>query len=343
MSNGDSWPSNAGNAPWPTPYRAATDLSTNSEPRLQRGAILALAPMVTGWFLADDQSFGRSYCDIVRLFRDGDTTDHSGEFLDLLRKQFSATNWLSDNPLTVANEHDFANLHRSVWLRVYQAIVRVLNFNIHGDWGDPPGGMSSQGRYDEPPPDTLLSFHTTPNGVGSFAVSTQDVPAPDLGIGEPSGNRDKATPDIPLDVPSVRTIAHKLGQALVDPANGGRYHGIVKNYYRDRGHHTPEYAKLIGQIVGDGDTKLDSLAKIGDNDFANIHRGVWLFLAHRFSFVVGENPFGTYGEVDPTKTTRFVLLPTILKKTVTFEVPNDSGGFNVNLSDIDPDADAGDT
>jgi hypothetical protein len=347
-------------APWPTPYRSDTDSCADSEPRLSRGRVLALAPIVAGWFLDDDQTFGQSYRNVVRVYRDAAEYEPNlaAQYLSVLSA--GASNASLNHPFVVANEHDVANLHRAVWLLMLEALARLLNYNVHGDWGDPPAGGTSQGRYDDPP--SLLeearfeaynvdfNFHTIPNGYGSYAISTQDLPTPDLGIGEApfpkkSGGLHRMD-ELPLTPDEIRDIARRLGRALLDRAtldDVGQhpYHRVVKRFYYDRGPHTHEYAIVIGDLLYPSDPAQPENKKhaallagrITDDDFADIHRGAWLFLAHRFSYLVGKNPFGSFGYVRyPTNS---VDLPAEGCRRV-FEVPNRDGQFKVNLDDIDP-------
>jgi hypothetical protein len=357
MSNGSSWPGTAwpsasSNAPWPSPYRADTDPSANAEPRLQRSTILALAPQIVAAFLNDDQSFGQQYGDLVAQYRAGAKADKSQDFLQLLGDA------LDTDALKGANEHDFANLHRSAWLLMLHGLTRVLNFNLHRDWGDPAGGAGSQGRYDDADGSQggfyLLHFHTTPNSTGSYAIGTSDLPPPDVGIGEgTSSTQTRNVPPDSLTLEQIKALARGAGRKIVTPAPaavkrsaGARsiakntYHEIVKSYYRDRNNHTLEYANEIGSMVPTRDEQLRSaIAGMGDNDVANVHRGVWLFLAHRFSYVVGENPFGGYADVDPRNPQHEVPLPGAVGGDRTFEIPNNVGAFYVNRVDIDPDPD----
>lgn len=338
MSNGGSWPPGATaalprNAPWPTPYRPATDPSTNSEPRLERAVVLALAPQIKDLFLQESQDFGESYCALSSGWRKNHAQEASHKFIALFRKHLKPDPNVAT--LAVANEHDFANLHRSVWLLLLHAITRVLNFNIHTTWGDPDGGATTQGRYDDDwrvlSTDSLFHFHTTPNATGSFAVSTQDFPAPDLGIGE--ANATELVRDYPkrdtLGTDEIRRISHDVARAVAGGGIGPAYHEIVKKYYRDRGDHTSAYALQINQC------RSGRQGKLTPNDVANVHRGTWLFLAHRFAYLAGENPFGTYGDV--SEPTNCVSLPMIkdVQGPRTFEVPNSAGEFCVNLRDID--------
>jgi hypothetical protein len=339
------------NAPWPSPYRADTDPCPAPEPRLSRATILSLAPAITACFLADDLSFARRYRDLVRLFLDGETTtDLTIEFLPLLRSQLPS-NSEEHRLMQVANEHDFANIHRAVWLTLYRSIVCVLNFNIHEDWGDPPGDSTSQGRYDYVPatlrvassttPRNMVHFHTTPNGYGSYAISTSDIPAPDLGIGESRLQEIEPIEGDALPPEQIRPIARDFGRKLVDPAAGDAYLGIVKSYYRDPCFsYTDLYAARIqapSPARSDSPkTGADAQPVLGDNDVANVHRGVWLFLAHRFSYLVGRNPFRGYADVGGA--TRHVDLPTEGGPR-RFQVPNRYGEFNVNLEHIDPSDD----
>lgn len=351
-------------APWPTPYRADGDGCTASEPRLRRATVLTLAPKIVDWFLADEKLFGRSYGDIVRVYKDAGYAyepDLSPQYLALLRRQEPDT---MRNDFSIANEHDVANLHRAVWLLILHALARLLNYNLHGDWGDPPGGATSQGRYDDPPPkhDLTEGFHTIPNAYGSYAISTQDIPAPDLGIGE-APYPPQVTPPIvvqnPLTWDQIKDYARRLARNLayrrnLDDYGQHPYHRIVKRFYLDRADHTAEYAVAIGNVVypqnrddpndPNNPTNLtlaaDLAARIGPEDVANIHRGAWLFLAHRFSFVVGKNPFGDYGYVDPQVGAPRVDLPGAEGSDRVFEVPNGVNvNFKLNLDDIDPDDD----
>ena len=174
-------------APWPTSYRAETDACLNFEPRLSRQRTLNVAPSIAGWFLADGPTFARSYYDIVARFRADSTTNYAPEYLKLIGGEFATNDANSGIIRYVANEHDFANLHRSVWLLMTHALARLLNFNLHGDWGDPPGGATTQGRYeDRASRFSLESFHTTPNLYGSYAMAR---PAPTTPIQNVSDKR----------------------------------------------------------------------------------------------------------------------------------------------------------
>jgi len=338
-------------AAWPTPYRADSDACTAPEPRWRRGKILKVAPYVVNWLLNDDQKFAISYSDLVRVYHDAsdeyDAADLSPRYIRLLSKQ----EVLIPNDFEVANEHDMANLHRAVWLLMIHALARLQNYNVHGDWGDPPGGGTSQGRYDDPPPPSdLLTFHTTPNSYGSYAIGTSDIPAPDLGIGEapyPPKAHQGAVPAPSagsLSREAIVKIARLLGRRLADRATldavgQSPYHRIVKRYYLDRANHTSEYAAVIGDLVIPGDAKAaaELAAAIGDDEFAEIHRGAWLFLAHRFSYHVGKNPFGDYGDVPQGERRRSVDLPKAVDCPRVFEIPNADGEFTLNLVDVDPE------
>jgi hypothetical protein len=339
-------------APWPTPYRADTDACLASEPRLQRQLIMQIAPTVASWFLDDDQTFGQGYRELARLYRSAQNRNLIDQYLALLTDR-AGKQLASDWRLYVANEHDFANLHRAVWLLMLQALSRVLDFNLHGDWGDPPAGGTSQGRYDDASGRTYFdktyrvypeNFHTTPNAYGSYAISTLDLPAPDLGVGEESGS---PTPNpgsgTPLSTDQIKLISRALGRGIVNRqsdknrADGDDYLRIVKDYYRDGINHTQRYVAVIQQILSDSQSSVTLPAALSDDDVANVHRGAWLFLAHRFSYVVGKNPFGSYGDVD--QATCCVDLPGEPPGVGPrrFEFPNQDGEFYVNLAQIDPE------
>jgi hypothetical protein len=343
------WPDPLDDAPWPSPYRAFSDPCTEVEPRLPRRTVMDFAKVITTWFLADDQSLAQDYGTFAELFQSEATTSNLyGEYRDVLRarlrepKKGDAKSILLD----VVNEHDMANLHRATWLRLYRALSCMININLHGDWGDPPAGGTSQGRegYDA---SGERSFHTTPNGYGSFAISTLDFPPPDLGIGEAAAG---ATED-PIEgdqVPPerIKPIARALGRALTDPTNGDGYLRVVKSFYRDRMNHTSapgdrtlSYADVIGKILKNAKSVVELPQPLSDDAFADIHRGTWLFLAHRFYFLVGKKAFGEF--VDVHERTRWVKL--VVQKDLPeehiFEVPNRRGAFIVNLRDIDPDED----
>ena len=348
------WPGETDYAPWPSPYRAYTDECTETEPRLPRRIIMELAPVVTDWYLDDDQTFAKRYGVLAALFQQRATTnDLCAEYLDVLRSQLNKPPAKKSALLDAANQHDIANIHRAVWLRLFRAIACIMNINLHGDWGDPPAGGASQGY--EGYAAGGRTFHTNPNAYGSYAVSTLDIAPPDLGIGEAS---EKAIADRvhgdPLPSDRVRAIARALGRGLVDPDNGDEYLRVVKSFYRDRLNHT-RFRDDPGGTPGDPDRSytgviVDILKRtsantpppetLSDDDVANLHRGAWLFLAHRFCYLVGKKAFGPFEEVH--KPTRSVSLPIPVGDDVDFrvlEVPNPFGEFTVNLKNIDPDDD----
>ncbi len=343
-----SWPDDLDDAPWPSPYRAFSDECLASEPRLPRRIIMQLAPLVTSWILEDDQSFARQYGFVAALFQNQVTTrDLSQDYREILRARLrkprvgDANSTLLDN----TNEHDIANVHRAVWLIVYRALTCLIDIDLHGDWGDPPAGGTSQGRegYEYPP---HKSFHTTPNGYGSFAISTLDIPPADLGIGEASSVATNApAPGAPLPLGDVKKIARALGRGLTDPDNGDKYLYVVKSFYRDRLNHTSvpgdiarSYADVIKSILDQSKSGVAMPPALYDDDFANIHRGAWLFLAHRFYFLVGKPAFGELMDVSvPTSSVALPLQKDGNPDPRVFEVPNLHGMFTANLRDIDPD------
>ncbi|HYW54012.1 MAG TPA: hypothetical protein VE826_08580 [Dongiaceae bacterium] len=336
-----SWPDPLGDAPWPSPYRAFSDTCTEPEPRLPRRTIMALAPLVTQWFLEDDQSFARHYGVLASLFQNHDTKiDLCEAYRDVLRTRLKAPRRgnAKSTLLDAVNQHDLANIHRAVWLMIYRAMTCLLDINPHGDWGDPPAGGTSQGqeRYQE-----TKSFHTNPNGYGSFAISTLDFAPPDLGLGEKSpAATDQPIPGSSLSNDQIKATARALGRGLVDPWNGDNYLYVVKSYYRDRNNHTSvpgdaarSYSDVIAAILQQGSAGAPPAQTLTDQDFANVHRGAWLFLAHRFYFVVGKKAFG---DLDDANLTMDKDGRTDVRA---FEVPNPYKNFTVKLAHIDPDDD----
>jgi hypothetical protein len=352
------WPDPLDDAPWPSPYRAFTDTCQETEPRLPRRTILELARLVTKWFLEDDQSFAREFYALASLFQAGSRDDLINQYRTVLRGRLMRPPKGDDTStlLDVVNQHDVANIHRAVWLQLYRALTCLIDINIHGDWGDPPAGGTSQGKYDG----QGRSFHTNPNYYGSFAISTLDVPPPDLGVGEVARYaEDQEIPGDTLPPARIKEVARALGRGMVEPRNkddysygfyGDDYLYVVKSFYRDRMNHTsvrqdPDpskpnadgYTEVIRAILQQTKSDVTLTENLTDNDFANIHRGTWLFLAHRFYYLVGKEAFGKLSDVDaPTSS---VKLPVQKGQTVyyVFEVPNLHGEFKMNLSDIDPE------
>jgi hypothetical protein len=342
-------------APWPTSYRAETDACTALEPRLERQRILNIAPFIAGWFLDDSIEFARSYGDIVDQYHAHPTQNFAARYLELIGNTFARV--LKGDARAgivsyVANEHDFANMHRSVWLLMTHALARLLNFNLHGDWGDPPGGATSQGRYEDRGSRHSENFHTTPNAYGSYAIGSQDLPPPDLGIGEaivkrvPIYRREEVgDAERAGTAHDVRDIARKLARALADRSTIDEfgqhpYHRVVKKYYFDQDDdYRAEYADVIGRLLYPSDPNgAAALAHWIDADkFAEIHRGAWLVLAHRLRYLVGDNPFGDYAPVDPAQKGHRVELPHAEGGRRFFDIPNAVGKFTLNLDDIDPD------
>jgi hypothetical protein len=337
-------------APWPSPYRAYSDLCTAPEPRLPRRTVMELAKIVAKWFLEDNQEFARRYGTLAALFQSDPTTTNNlfDEYRSVLRARLTAPGKgdARSTLLDVVNEHDLANLHHAVWLRLYRALTCLTNINLHGDWGDPPAGGSSQGRYD---PSGGRGFHTTPNYYGSFAVGTLDILPTDLGIEEAANGatEDKIEGD-PRTPEQIKPIARALGRGLTDPVNGDTYLGVVKSFYRDRKNHTSvpsdrarSYADVIKRILDKGESGVHLPEPLTDDDFANIHRGTWLFLAHRFYFLVGKKAFGPLYDVNEPSTWVNLVIGqgTPDERVRVFEVPNRWGAFGVNLRDIDPDDD----
>jgi hypothetical protein len=350
-------------APWPSPYRAETDSCTAPEPRLSRHTIVELAPTMVQWFLDDDQRFGLWYQQLVLEFKrssvDPQPPNLYKPYLCLIKHRFDR-NDPRRSYIDVANEHDLANLHRAVWLLMFHGISRLLNYNLHGDWADPPGDATTQGRYDGKGssyqargvvPGYMVSFHTNPNYYGSYAIGSADIPAPDLGVesapqpAEPrepahTAGDEAATPRVTSHYIDVRKIGRALGRLMVDRGTletSGQhpYHRVVKRYYFDHGDHTDQYAEAIcGLLHPHDDERAAAMADdIGEDEVAEIHRCAWLFLTHRFSFVVGANPFGLeYGKVPGAQ--HCVPLDTELGPRV-FEVPNAGGVFALNLDDVD--------
>lgn len=349
-------------APWPRPYPAETDSCIARKPRLSRHTILELAPTLVRWFLDDDQRFGLWYRQLVDIFRDRNLApqDLHRNYLCLIDERFGR-----DDPrrsyAKVANEHDLANLHRATWLLMYHGICRLLNYNLHGDWGDPPGGATSQGLYDDKGRSRhakvpalqgyFVTFHTNPNYYGSYAIGSADIPPPDLGVGDapspsPSGSDGVAAgsaveDDSRSQYIDVRKIGKALGRCIVDQRaldvfGQHPYHRVVKRYYFDHLDHTEEYAKAIGDLLYPNDPESSALTacRIGADEVAEIHRCAWLFLTHRFSFLVGRNPFGDDANVSGPQ--HAVPLNTELGLR-TFEVPNARGVFTLNLDDVDPE------
>lgn len=339
------WPDPLDDAQWPSPYRAFTDNCQESLPRLPRRTVMSVAPLVAGWFLSDSQRFGREYYALASLFQNGDKQINEFEpYRELLRRQLRAPRAGNDRSklFDAVNEHDLANIHRAVWLLLYRGLTCLIDINPHGDWGDPPAGGTSQGFEGYV---RNRSFHTNPNAYGSFAISTLDIPPPDLGIGEAS----PAASDQPIDgdpLPSarVREIARALARGIVTPKDaegfyGDDYLGVVKSFYRDRKNHTSvpadpqrSYLHVINDILQNTSTVAPA-QRLTDADFANVHRGAWLFLAHRFYFLVGKKAFGDLD--DPNLV---LQKETGLDRRV-FEVPNAHGAFTVDLGGIDPDDD----
>jgi hypothetical protein len=320
---------------------------------------MRVARLVTRWFLEEDQTFARQFYALASLFQAGSRADLVNGYRAVLRGRLkmSPRGNADASVLDVINQHDVANIHRAVWLQLYRALTCLIDINIHGDWGDPPAGETSQGieGYDD------RSFHTNPNAYGSFAISSLDIPPPDLGIGEAARYATgEAINGDPLPNARIRAIARALGRSIVEPKDeddysagfyGDDYLYVVKSYYRDRLNHTsvrqdPDpskrkadgYTEAIRRILQSTKSAVTLTENLTDDDFANIHRGGWLFVAHRFSYLVGKEPFGPLADVPPG--TRSVRLP-VQKDGQTvyyvFEVPNPRGAFKINLSDIDPE------
>jgi hypothetical protein len=356
-----TWPDPLDDAPWPSPYRAFSDTCTEPEPRLPRRTIIELARLVTRWFLENNQSFAREFGVLASLFQSGSRDDLVKQYQTVLSTRLQDPKRGGDDKsqlLGVVNQHDIANVHRAVWLLLYRALLCLIDINIHGDWGDPPAGGTSQGNYD----DDGRSFHTNPNYYGSFAISTLDVPPPDLGIGEAA----RYATDEPIEgdrLPKerIRQIARALGRGMVEPKDkdhytrgfyGDDYLYVVKSFYRDRLNHTsvqqdPDpskpnadgYTEVIRAILNATGSDVTLPERLTDDDFADIHRGTWLFLAHRFYYLVGKDAFGPLADVDtPTRSVRMPVYK--LGQTIyyVFEVPNLYGTFGVNLADIDPES-----
>ncbi len=345
-------------APWPTPYRAETDGCDASEPRLSRHTILSLAPIVAAWFLADNQTFGLKYRAIVKKFRDAPNPKPNliCEYLPLIQSHFHAMD-PRRGYFYAANEHDFANLHRAVWLLMLHALARLLNFNLHGDWGDPAGDTTTQGRYEDQlgtrSLDNFVSFHTTPNAYGSYAISSSDLTPPDLGVGDAQSpaasvrtNGFAADTRVGRDDSRKKEIAigKALGRILVDRSTMDSvgqhpYHRVVKRYYFDHRDKTEEYARVLGDLLQPVDAELAAYARcIDENSFAEIHRCAWLFLTHRFSFVAGFNPFDVSNTANlPSGGRAHAIHITTEVGNRIFEVPNPEGYFTLNGDKVDPE------
>lgn len=337
-------------APWPTSYRAETDACIALEPRLERQRILNVATFLLEAFLDNSATFALAYDAIVKKHHKDSTKNYLCEYLTVISGRFSDKDARQAIMLYVANEHDFANVHRSVWLLMTHALARLLNFNLHGDWGDPPGDATSQGKYeDRLAGQPTKGFHTTPNLYGSYAISSQDLQPPDLGVGEANVEDDSidsrgqvddaARARTALDLPDIgRKIARILARrSTLDQFGQHPYHRVVKRYYFDHDDHAEQYADVIGTLIypADAEAAAELAACIGPDEFADIHRAAWLFLAHRFGCLVGIEPFGPLAAVNG-KVCR-IELPKAKGGPRVFEVPNRYGEFSLNLGDVDPE------
>jgi hypothetical protein len=124
------------------------------------------------------REFAMKYLSTVKKYY-ADFGEHSTEYFVWLDEAIQA----AELPLNTqgCNAHDFANAHRAAWLFSLEAFACLVDTNPHGhDWGDPPivGTPPHRGisRGDE----HAEIFHNIPNATGSFAISTDDIPAPPL-------------------------------------------------------------------------------------------------------------------------------------------------------------------
>jgi hypothetical protein len=134
-----------------------------------------------------------------------------------------------------------------------------------------------------------------------MAISTLGWPDPYLPAGDPTQSS-----TAPLwSKQQVLDAGLTLAQLFVtDREFAEKYHAIVQWYYAHKtdpilSECTARYAEAILTAL-----KYPSTVPFNDNDFANLHRAMWLYLLESFACLVDKNPHGTWGDPPPGGSSR---------------------------------------
>jgi hypothetical protein len=161
---------------WPKPYELNPDphSSTPLAPAWKRPEAIVIGAEMAEVFLFDP-ALARRYYNVVAAYNAA-PDDYTVSYATVV-------GMLPGTSMAEFNAHDFANVHHTAWLHLLRALVSLTNQNIHGDNGDPPPNGTTHRD-----PERILGdvhanwFHNIPNGTGSYATGTQDVPPANPGV-----------------------------------------------------------------------------------------------------------------------------------------------------------------
>ncbi|MDQ6941866.1 MAG: hypothetical protein M3169_05030 [Candidatus Eremiobacteraeota bacterium] len=162
---------------WPDPYLPVPDPTMSAPaPTWSKDQVIAAGLTLARLFVAD-RVFADKYHEIVRWYyahkTDPILSECTARYAEAI---FTA---LRLPPQTTFNEHDFANLHRAMWLFLLESFVCLVDKNPHGDWGDPkPPAVVSRGENEMDAAGRPKCFHNIPNQRGYFALTSGDMPNP---------------------------------------------------------------------------------------------------------------------------------------------------------------------
>jgi hypothetical protein len=197
--------SRAGNTAAPPPVPVPVPVRTISWPEQYWSLTAPDYPITPSWSpqecvdagnamakrFIDDRRFAEEYLRIVRAHK---SPFYKGKDLTSIY-QVLIQRAYPDAEYTLFNAHDFANVHHATWLVILEAFACLVDYNPHGDWGDPPLFNGQPGvTHGEPyKPSTprakprnvhIDHFHTVPNDMGCYAINSTDIQAPAIDPGD---------------------------------------------------------------------------------------------------------------------------------------------------------------
>ncbi|MDP9104315.1 MAG: hypothetical protein M3N49_00030 [Candidatus Eremiobacteraeota bacterium] len=199
---------------WPPEY----DATPLGQPHWTRQQALDAGHALADYMLSS-VFFADRYLGVVKQYYN-DQQEYSGVYLGLIEEALQRAGL--DFHTTGCNAHDYANTHRAAWLFLFETFARLVDKNPHKDplgrslWGDPDYVGTGPGRHrgistgEDPIPPPLQEnirlatewakpgrqrfeqtsasefvrpdYHNIPNLTGSFAISTDDIPAPTVRV-----------------------------------------------------------------------------------------------------------------------------------------------------------------
>src|SRR6202011_2750596 len=136
--------------------------------------------MLLAQYLVDDKDgeFAWRYLDIVKAYY-RDSNDHLEDYVKLINIVLAGN---GRDPLPASfNVNDFANVHRSAWLKLVRSIVRLVDLNPFAPgsvspnppnpWGDPLPGTTSTHSIELPTAFAGTLFFGIPNATGDYSIT----------------------------------------------------------------------------------------------------------------------------------------------------------------------------